>query len=70
MLHKCLCNALFALTISTPLQLQDILKEAESCVEIVNMIKELHEGRVVRAGYNVVNGQLMYKNCFVISSSS
>lgn len=61
---------LFALTIPTSLQLQDLYGEIEKDTEIQEVVKRLQSGEHVKSGFSLVNGKLLYKQRLVIPANS
>lgn len=61
---------LFAMTIPTSLQLQDLYGEIEKDTEIQEVVKRLQSGEHVKSGFSLVNGKLLYKHRLVIPANS
>ena len=62
--------SVLALTVFQSLQLQDIVKEIDEREEIQGIVRRIKEGEVVKKGYTLVEGRLMYKTRLVISAKS
>lgn len=63
-------SLLLALTIPVALQLEDIYKEIEACMEIQKKIQGIKEGGIVNAKFRVIDGKLWYKPRLVIPKDS
>lgn len=64
-----LCH-LWALTLPSSLQLQDILNEVEESTYITELRDRVKQGEEVMTDYSVVQNRLLYKNRLVIPRSS
>ena len=61
---------LMALTVPSPLQLQELYREVEENREIQETIRKVLDKEAVKNGFTVVNGRLFYKNAMVIPTDS
>lgn len=57
---------LFALTVSSTIQMQNILDEIDVKEEIHKLMREVAVGSIEKKGYTVVSGRLFYKNYLVL----
>lgn len=61
---------LCALTVTSSIQMQNILEEVDADEHIQDFIREVSRGSVTKTGYSVVGGRFFYKGRLVLNRSS